>query len=131
MERALDRAIPGLGKVASRTPMSVLPPLGTEAVLAGKKARAFPLRFVARRVFGALERRGRSAAILKALSWCWRTILRDYRWILRYASWVAVTSCSQERDGLGSFSRECQRPDVGLAFRRPYISRGPDAGEDG
>lgn len=57
MERALDRAIPGLGKVASRTPMSVLPPLGTEAVLAGKKARAFPLRFVARRVFGALERR--------------------------------------------------------------------------
>jgi hypothetical protein len=42
--------------------------LGTEAVLAGKKARAFPLRFVARRVFGALERRGRSPAILKALS---------------------------------------------------------------
>jgi len=36
--------------------MSVLPPASVrsvpEAVLAGKKARAFPLRFVARRVFG-------------------------------------------------------------------------------
>ena len=58
MERALDRAIPGLGKVASTTPMSVLPPasvLGTEAVLAGKKARAFPSRFVARVSLGPLK----------------------------------------------------------------------------
>jgi hypothetical protein len=32
MERALDRAIPGLGKVASRTPMSVLPPASVRSV---------------------------------------------------------------------------------------------------
>ena len=32
MERALDRAIPGLGKVASRMPMSVLPPASVRSV---------------------------------------------------------------------------------------------------
>jgi hypothetical protein len=47
---ALDRAIPGLGKVvkqnASVGVAAGINSLGTEAVLEGKKARAFPLRFV-------------------------------------------------------------------------------------
>ncbi len=47
---ALDRAIPGLGKaVKQNTNVGVaagINALGTEAVLEGKKARAFPLRFV-------------------------------------------------------------------------------------
>ena len=47
---ALDRAIPGLGKVvkqnASVGVTAGINSLGTEAVLEGKKARAFPLRFV-------------------------------------------------------------------------------------
>ena len=47
---ALDRAIPGLGKVvkqnASVGVTAGINSLGSEAVLEGKKARAFPLRFV-------------------------------------------------------------------------------------
>ena len=47
---ALDRAIPGLGKVvkqnASVGVVAGINALGTETVLEGKKARAFPLRFV-------------------------------------------------------------------------------------
>ena len=47
---ALDRAIPGLGKVvkqnASVGVAAGINALGTETVLEGKKARAFPLRFV-------------------------------------------------------------------------------------
>jgi hypothetical protein len=47
---ALDRAIPGLGKVAKQNAnvgVAVgINALGKEAVLEGKKARAFPLRFV-------------------------------------------------------------------------------------
>jgi hypothetical protein len=47
---ALDRAIPGLGKVvkqnASVGVAAGINALGTDAVLEGKKARAFPLRFV-------------------------------------------------------------------------------------
>ena len=52
---ALDRAIPGLGKVvkqnASVGVAAGINSLGTEAVLEGKKARAFPLRFVDGTVF--------------------------------------------------------------------------------
>jgi hypothetical protein len=52
---ALDRAIPGLGKVvkqnASLGVAAGINALGTEAVLEGKKARAFPLRFVDGAVF--------------------------------------------------------------------------------
>ena len=47
---ALDRAIPGLGRVVKQNVNSGLAvginALGKEAVLEGKKARAFPLRFV-------------------------------------------------------------------------------------
>jgi hypothetical protein len=47
---ALDRAIPGLGKAVKQSVNSGLTAgvsaLGKEAVLEGKKARAFPLRFV-------------------------------------------------------------------------------------
>jgi hypothetical protein len=47
---ALDRAIPGLGKVVKQNAnagvAAGLNALGTEAVLEGKKARSFPLRFV-------------------------------------------------------------------------------------
>ena len=47
---ALDRAIPGLGKVirqnASAGLVVGINALGTEATLEGRKARAFPLRFV-------------------------------------------------------------------------------------
>jgi hypothetical protein len=47
---ALDRAIPGLGKVVKQNAnagvAAGINALGTEAVLEGKKARAFPLRFV-------------------------------------------------------------------------------------
>jgi hypothetical protein len=47
---ALDRAIPGLGRIVKQnanTGVTVgVNALGTEAVLEGKKARAFPLRFV-------------------------------------------------------------------------------------
>jgi hypothetical protein len=57
---ALDRAIPGLGKVvkqnASLGVAAGINALGTEAVLEGKKARAFPLRFVDGAVFlGSLK----------------------------------------------------------------------------
>src|SRR6202011_1972151 len=47
---ALDRAIPGLGKVVKQNAnvgvAAGINSLGTEAVLEGKKARAFPLAFV-------------------------------------------------------------------------------------
>src|ERR1700687_5896480 len=47
---ALDRAIPGLGKVVKQNAnigvAAGINALGTEAVLEGKKERAFPLRFV-------------------------------------------------------------------------------------
>jgi hypothetical protein len=47
---ALDRAIPGLGKVVKQNAnvgvAAGINSLGTEAVLEGKKARSFPLRFV-------------------------------------------------------------------------------------
>jgi len=47
---ALDRAIPGLGKAVKQNAnvgvAAAINALGTEAVLEGKKARAFPLRFV-------------------------------------------------------------------------------------
>jgi len=46
---ALDRAIPGLGKVVKQNAnvgvVAGINSLGTEAVLEGRKARAFPLRF--------------------------------------------------------------------------------------
>jgi hypothetical protein len=52
---ALDRAIPGLGKAVKQSVNSGLAAgvnaLGKEAVLEGKKARAFPLRFVDGAVF--------------------------------------------------------------------------------
>ena len=52
---ALDRAIPGLGKVVRQNAnvgvAAGLNALGKEAVLEGKKARAFPLRFVDGAVF--------------------------------------------------------------------------------
>ena len=52
---ALDRAIPGLGRVvkqnASAGVAAGINALGKEAVLEGKKARAFPLRFVDGAVF--------------------------------------------------------------------------------
>jgi hypothetical protein len=52
---ALDRAIPGLGKVVKQNAnvgvVAGINALGKEAVLEGKKARAFPLRFVDGAVF--------------------------------------------------------------------------------
>ena len=52
---ALDRAIPGLGKVVKQNAnigvAAGINALGKEAVLEGKKARAFPLRFVEGTVF--------------------------------------------------------------------------------
>ena len=52
---ALDRAIPGLGKVVKQNAnvgvAAGINSLGKEAVLEGKKARAFPLRFVDGAVF--------------------------------------------------------------------------------
>jgi hypothetical protein len=52
---ALDRAIPGLGKVVKQNAnvgvAAGINSLGTEAMLEGKKARAFPLRFVDGAVF--------------------------------------------------------------------------------
>ena len=52
---ALDRAIPGLGKVVKQNAnvgvAAGINSLGKEAVLEGKKARAFPLRFVDGTVF--------------------------------------------------------------------------------
>ena len=52
---ALDRAIPGLGKVVKQNAnvgvAAGINSLGTEAELDGKKARAFPLRFVDGAVF--------------------------------------------------------------------------------
>jgi hypothetical protein len=52
---ALDRAIPGLGKVikqnANAGVAASINALGTEAVLEGKKARSFPLRFADGAVF--------------------------------------------------------------------------------
>jgi hypothetical protein len=52
---ALDRAIPGLGKVVRQNAnvgvAASINALGKEAVLEGKKARAFPLRFVDGAVF--------------------------------------------------------------------------------
>jgi hypothetical protein len=52
---ALDRAIPGLGKVVRQNAnvgvAAGINSLGKEAVLEGKKARAFPLRFVDGAVF--------------------------------------------------------------------------------
>jgi hypothetical protein len=60
---ALDRAIPGLGKMVKQNAnvgvAAGINALGKEAVLEGKKARAFPLRFVDGTVFlgPALRRR--------------------------------------------------------------------------
>jgi len=52
---ALDRAVPGLGKVVKQNAnvgvAAGINSLGTEAVLEGKKARAFPLRFADGAVF--------------------------------------------------------------------------------
>jgi hypothetical protein len=52
---ALDRAIPGLGKVVKQNAnvgvAAGINSLGSEAVLEGKKARTFPLRFVDGAVF--------------------------------------------------------------------------------
>jgi hypothetical protein len=52
---ALDRAIPGLGKVVKQNAgvgvAAGINALGKEAVLEGRKARAFPLRFVDGNVF--------------------------------------------------------------------------------
>ena len=52
---ALDRAIPGLGKVVKQNAntgvAAGINALGKEAELEGKKARAFPLRFVDGAVF--------------------------------------------------------------------------------
>jgi hypothetical protein len=52
---ALDRAIPGLGKVVKQNAnvgvAAGINALGKESVLEGKKARAFPLRFVDGAVF--------------------------------------------------------------------------------
>jgi hypothetical protein len=52
---ALDRAIPGLGKAVQQNAnvgvAAGINSLGTEAELEGKKARAFPLRFVDGAVF--------------------------------------------------------------------------------
>ena len=52
---ALDRAIPGLGKAVKQNAnvgvAAGINALGKEAVLEGKKARAFPLRFVDGAVF--------------------------------------------------------------------------------
>ena len=52
---ALDRAIPGLGKVVQQNAnvgvAAGINSLGIEAELEGKKARAFPLRFVDGAVF--------------------------------------------------------------------------------
>jgi hypothetical protein len=52
---ALDRAIPGLGKVVKQNAnvgvAAGINALGKEAVLEGKRARAFPLRFVDGAVF--------------------------------------------------------------------------------
>jgi hypothetical protein len=52
---ALDRAIPGLGRVVKQNAnvgvAAGINALGKEAVLEGKKARAFPLRFVDGAVF--------------------------------------------------------------------------------
>jgi hypothetical protein len=52
---ALDRAIPGLGKAVKQNVnvgvVAGINALGTEAELEGKKARAFPLRFVAGAAF--------------------------------------------------------------------------------
>jgi hypothetical protein len=52
---ALDRAIPGLGKVVKQNAnvgvAAGINALGKEAMLEGKKARAFPLRFVDGAVF--------------------------------------------------------------------------------
>jgi hypothetical protein len=52
---ALDRAIPGLGRMVKQNAntgvVTGINALGKEAVLEGKKARAFPLRFVDGAVF--------------------------------------------------------------------------------
>ena len=65
---ALDRAIPGLGKVVKQNAnvgvAAGINSLGTEAMLEGKKARAFPLRFVDGAVFlGPAEGRSDAAAV--------------------------------------------------------------------
>jgi hypothetical protein len=57
---ALDRAIPGLGKVVKQNAnvgvAAGLNALGTESVLEGRKARSFPLKFVDGAVmFGPLK----------------------------------------------------------------------------
>ena len=67
---ALDRAIPGLGKVVKQNAnvgvAAGINALGKEAVLEGKKARAFPLRFVDGAVFlGPLKVGADSAAVLR------------------------------------------------------------------
>jgi hypothetical protein len=52
---ALDRAVPGLGKLVKQNANAGLAAgigaLGKEAVLEGKKARSFPLRFVDGAIF--------------------------------------------------------------------------------
>ena len=66
---ALDRAIPGLGKVVKQNAnvgvAAGINALGKEATLEGKKARAFPLRFVDGAVFlGPLKVGQNPAAVL-------------------------------------------------------------------
>ena len=66
---ALDRAIPGLGKVVKQNAnagvAAGINALGKEAELEGKKARAFPLRFVDGAVFfGPLKVGAGAAAVL-------------------------------------------------------------------
>ena len=66
---ALDRAIPGLGKVVKQNAnvgvAAGINSIGTEAVLEGKKARAFPLRFVDGAVmFGPVKVGAGAAAVL-------------------------------------------------------------------
>ena len=66
---ALDRAIPGLGKAVKQNAnvgvAAGINSLGKEAVLEGKKARAFPLRFVDGAVFlGPLKVGADPAAVL-------------------------------------------------------------------
>ena len=69
---ALDRAIPGLGKAVKQNAnvgvAAGINALGKEAVLEGKKARAFPLRFVDGAVFlGPLKVGADPAAVLRCV----------------------------------------------------------------
>ena len=76
---------PSLGKASSRTPIPGRRrerPLGKEAELEGKKARAFPLRFVDGAVFLGTLKVGQVAAV--AIKWLWTSagLHSDHRWRL-------------------------------------------------